>query len=119
MWGRGRGGDGPGANLMFRHAGHWLLVNESFIPLSLSSPADTLWLRPSFAAYCLADKTRSIKSSAPLECHCSLKEKLRSLSEPCENQVADSLSEEQDYLSFFLRVRCATSADGLKLPLCI
>lgn len=61
--GRGEGG-GPGANLMFRHTGHWLLVNESFIPLRLSSPADTLWLRPSFAAYCLPDNMRSIKSSA-------------------------------------------------------
>lgn len=97
--GRGEGG-GPGANLMFRHTGHWLLVNESFIPLRLSSPADTLWLRPSFAAYCLPDNMRSIKSSArtsqvPQECHRSLKKtkkkKLRSLLEPCEKQVADAV----------------------------
>lgn len=69
-----------GGNLMFRHMGHWLLVNESFIPLRLSSAADTLWLPSSFAAYCLPDNKRSIKSSScasqePQECHQTFEKK--------------------------------------------
>lgn len=53
-------GECKGANLMFRHTGHWLLVNESFIPLCLSSLADTLWARLSSAAYCLPDNTHTL-----------------------------------------------------------
>lgn len=124
--GRGEGG-GPGANLMFRHTGHWLLVNESFIPLRLSSPADTLWLRPSFAAYCLPDNMRSIKSSArtsqvPQECHRSLKKNKKQKTEESVGALWETgcwRCLKIGIIYRLLRAQCAANADGLKLPFCL
>lgn len=45
---------------MFRNTGHWLPVNESFIPLCLSPLTDTLWSWLSCTAYCLPADTHSL-----------------------------------------------------------
>lgn len=48
------------------HTGHWLSVNESFIPLCLPPHTDTLWSRLSFSAcYLPAEHTVSSKMRYP------------------------------------------------------